>query len=337
MLLIGVNRSPYTRRVAITLQAYGLVYEQRPLSGFDNRSEVRIHNPLGRIPTHVLDTGEALADSTAIIDHLDEIYGRDRALTPPSGADRRAVLQVAAIMMGACDKLLAAAYERNHRPPEKVHQPWRDDCIHQASEALAAIDRMADVRPYLLLGRLTQADVTAFVAERLARGLGIDTATRRASRPQPGNLQTKRRFSRPNPDLRSTGRKVEAIGQQRDLAPRRIGAQKPCRRLVVVGTADESCGLVDVDRTLHVGAGVQSERRDAVGPCAFDEVTQQRAAVTAAAGRGRYNKRAHTGPVIRKTHVEMLRARVIHSRANELACGLHHQEMAAAPLAFDIA
>jgi glutathione S-transferase len=30
-------------------------------------------------------------------------------------------------------------------------------------------------QPYLLLGRLTQADVTAFVAERLARGLGIDT------------------------------------------------------------------------------------------------------------------------------------------------------------------
>ena len=29
--------------------------------------------------------------------------------------------------------------------------------------------------PYLLLGRITQADVAAFVAERLARGLGIDT------------------------------------------------------------------------------------------------------------------------------------------------------------------
>jgi glutathione S-transferase len=28
---------------------------------------------------------------------------------------------------------------------------------------------------YLLLGRLTQADVAAFVAERLARGLGVDT------------------------------------------------------------------------------------------------------------------------------------------------------------------
>jgi hypothetical protein len=33
--------------------------------------------------------------------------------------------------------------------------------------------------PYLLFGRLTQADVTAFVAERLARaGLGVDTGAR---------------------------------------------------------------------------------------------------------------------------------------------------------------
>lgn len=176
MLLIGVNRSPFTRRVAITLNVYGLPYEQRALSGFGNRAEVRAANPLGRIPALVLDSGETLVDSATIIDHLDEVYGRDRALTPAAGADRRAVLKVASIMMGACDKLLAAAYERNHRPPEKVHQPWRGDCIAQATHALAAVDAMVEPgNPYLLLGRLTQADVTAFVAERLARGLGIDT------------------------------------------------------------------------------------------------------------------------------------------------------------------
>jgi glutathione S-transferase len=61
-----------------------------------------------------------------------------------------------------------------------VHQPWRDDCIRQACEALAAVDRMAENgAPYLLLERLTQADITTAVAERLARGgLGIDTAVR---------------------------------------------------------------------------------------------------------------------------------------------------------------
>jgi glutathione S-transferase len=177
MLLIGVNRSPFTRRVAITLEVYGIPYEQKDLSGFGNRNEVRASNPLGRIPALVLDNGEALIDSNAIIDHLDEVHGRDRALTPPEGSDRRAVLKVGALMMGACDKGLQAAYERNRRPPEKQYAPWRDDCIAQVTNALAAVDETLEPgQPYLLLGRLTQADITAFVAERLARGgLGIDT------------------------------------------------------------------------------------------------------------------------------------------------------------------
>ncbi len=176
MLLIGVNRSPYTRRVAITLKAYGVACEQHHLSSFGNRSDVRAANPLGRIPALVLDDGETLVDSAAIIDHLDEVHGRDHALTPPAGADRRAVLKVAALMMGACDKGLHAAYERNHHPPEKVHQPWIDDCMAQMKMALAAVDAMVKPgEPCLLLGRLTQADITAFIAERLARGLKVDT------------------------------------------------------------------------------------------------------------------------------------------------------------------
>lgn len=177
MLLIGANRSPFTHRVAITLHLYGVAFEQKALSGFKDREAVRKSNPLGRIPALVLDDGETLVDSVAIIDHLDEAYGRDRALTPPAGPDRRAVLQIAAIMMGACEKLLHAAYERNHHPPKKLHQPWIDDCIAQAINALAAVEGiMEHQQSYLLLGRLTQADVTGFVAERFARvALGINT------------------------------------------------------------------------------------------------------------------------------------------------------------------
>src|SRR5215475_3528530 len=177
MQLIGVNRSPYTRRVAITLKLYGVPFDQRDLSGFGNRAEVRLANPLGRIPALVLDDGETLIDSAAIVDHLDQTYGGAQPLTPASGSDRRLVLKIAALMMGACDKGLHAAYERNHHPPEKVHQPWIDDCAAQMKSALLAVDAMIDAKqPYLVLGRLTQADVTAFIAERLARvGLKIDT------------------------------------------------------------------------------------------------------------------------------------------------------------------
>jgi glutathione S-transferase len=176
MLLIGVNRSPYTRRVAITLQHYGMPYETRDLTGFANWEEVKVSNPLGRIPALILDDGEALLDSAAIVDHLDEVYGRERALMPPSGAERRAVQRLASLMMGACDKGLHAAYERNHHPPEKVHLPWINDCTMRMKNALKAVDAMAEPDRYLLLDRLTHADVTAFIAERLARvGLGVDT------------------------------------------------------------------------------------------------------------------------------------------------------------------
>ena len=81
MQLIGVNRSPYTRRVAITLKLYGVPFEQRDLSGFGNRAEVQAANPLGRIPALVLDDGEVLLDSNAIIDHLDQTYGGEHPLT----------------------------------------------------------------------------------------------------------------------------------------------------------------------------------------------------------------------------------------------------------------
>ena len=176
MLLIGLNRSPFTRRVAITLNIYRVPFEQQALSGFENRAEVRTSNPLGRIPALVLDSGETLIDSNAIIDHLDEVYGHDQPLTPRSGSDRRAVLKVAAMMMGACEKCLHAAYERNRRPPEKIHQPWIDDCMAQVRNALVAVENIIDPKaPYLLFDRLTQADVTAVIAERLARGRGIDT------------------------------------------------------------------------------------------------------------------------------------------------------------------
>jgi glutathione S-transferase len=178
MLLIGVNRSPYTRRVAITLAAHGVRYEQRCLSGFGNREEVRRHNPLGRIPALVLDDGETLIDSGAIVDFLDERYGGEFPTVPKAGAERRAVLKLAAVMLGACDKGLQAAYHRNHTPVERLHQPWMDDCMVQVRSALATVEAMIDpAAAYLMLGRLTQADITAFVAERLARfGLNVHTA-----------------------------------------------------------------------------------------------------------------------------------------------------------------
>ncbi len=85
MILVGQYDSPYVRRVAISLRMLGFAYEHDTRSVFGDFEAMRAINPLGRIPSLVLDGGEMLIDSAAILDWLDETVGPDRALIPPDG------------------------------------------------------------------------------------------------------------------------------------------------------------------------------------------------------------------------------------------------------------
>src|SRR5260221_11577792 len=89
MILIGQYDSPCVRRVAIALRLYGLPFEHRPWSTFGDADKLATFNPLRRVPTLVLDGGEALIESTAILDYLDELVGPDKAMIAAKGAERR--------------------------------------------------------------------------------------------------------------------------------------------------------------------------------------------------------------------------------------------------------
>ncbi len=75
MVLIGMLDSPFVRRVAITMQMFGIDYRHRPLSIFKSFDEFRLVHPLVKVPTLVCDDGEMLVDSTLIIDHLESLSG----------------------------------------------------------------------------------------------------------------------------------------------------------------------------------------------------------------------------------------------------------------------
>src|SRR5450432_1250146 len=116
MILVGQYDSPYVRRVAVSLRVLGFAYEHDTRSVFGDFDSMRRTNPVGRIPSLVLDDGEVLIDSSAILDWLDETAGPARALLPPRGPDRRRALQLMALAAGAVDKAGAGAYERIIRP-----------------------------------------------------------------------------------------------------------------------------------------------------------------------------------------------------------------------------
>ena len=88
MKLIGRSLSPFVRRVAATLNLYGLPFEQLQLATSTDGAAIAGYNPLGRVPSLVLDTGEVLVDSAAILDHLDEVRAKPASprARAPTGA-----------------------------------------------------------------------------------------------------------------------------------------------------------------------------------------------------------------------------------------------------------
>jgi glutathione S-transferase len=165
MILVGQYDSPFVRRVAVSLRALGFGYEHDTRSVFADFEAIRKINPLARIPSLVMDNGETLIDSTAILDWLDQSVGPDRALVPPAGPGRRRVLRCIALATGAIDKAGAAAYERLIRPSGYRWPEWIDRCRLQAAgaiEALAGESWPSD-------NRLDQAQITAACMIRYVR------------------------------------------------------------------------------------------------------------------------------------------------------------------------
>jgi glutathione S-transferase len=163
MQLVGRTLSPFVRRVATSLHLLDLPYEQIPLATATDGERIRQYNPLGRVPALVLDDGSILIDSTAILDHIDEIAGPDRALLPRHGAERRRALHAVFLTLGALDKAIIAVAERTKRPEETIHRPWLDFIEGQVSAGLGALDAEAG-SGWRVGDRLTQADVTVAVA-----------------------------------------------------------------------------------------------------------------------------------------------------------------------------
>ena len=72
-------------------------FEHRPWSTFGDADKIAPYNPLRRVPTLVLDSGEALIESAVILDYLDDLVGPEKAMmraqrsgSLPAFADLRA-------------------------------------------------------------------------------------------------------------------------------------------------------------------------------------------------------------------------------------------------------
>ena len=165
LILIGQYDSPFVRRVAIALRLYGMPFEHRPWSTFGDADRVARFNPLRRVPTLVLDDGEVLIESTAILDHLDEVAGPTAALIAEHGPERRRALKVCALATGLADKAVSLFYERAFHP--QTSQAWIDRCTAQIGDVLGVLEQgRAGGAPFWFGPAIGHADIAVACALR---------------------------------------------------------------------------------------------------------------------------------------------------------------------------
>jgi glutathione S-transferase len=169
MILIGQYDSPFVRRVAIALRLYGLPFEHRPWSTFGDAEKIAPYNPLRRVPTLVLDGGEALIESTIILDYLDELVGPEKAMIAERGPERRRSLRICALATGLADKAVSLLYERVLRKDQS--KVWVERCEAQIGGVLDVLEkeRAAIATPYWGGQRIGHADVAVACVLRFTR------------------------------------------------------------------------------------------------------------------------------------------------------------------------
>lgn len=165
MQLIGMLDSPYVRRVAISMQLLGLRFEHRSVSVFSTFEQFHEINPVVKAPSLVCDDGEVLMDSTLILEYAEALSGLRRSLMPVGIAERQHALRMIGLALAACEKSVQIIYERNLRPPEKLHEPWVTRVTGQLQAAYGALESELRRRPLAASGgTIDQAGVSAAVA-----------------------------------------------------------------------------------------------------------------------------------------------------------------------------
>jgi glutathione S-transferase len=159
MILIGQYDSPFVRRVGIALTLYGMPFEHRPWSAFRDADKLRPFNPLVRVPTLVLDDGEVVIESPAILDWLDSLVPPERVLLPAAQPARRQALKVMALATGIADKAVSLFYEK--RLHDTVSDLWMERCRSQILGTLALLEQDRAARPgaFWFGDRIGHADI----------------------------------------------------------------------------------------------------------------------------------------------------------------------------------
>jgi len=157
MKLLGGTISPYTRKVRIVLAEKKIECEFEIADVNPPENPVNAYNPLGKVPTLLMDDGTALFDSRVIVEFLDSVSPIAR-LIPEDNRERVAVRRWEALADGCLDAGLLVRYE-SVRPKKEQSAAWSSKQTGKLKRGLAAIANELGERAWCNGDRYTLADI----------------------------------------------------------------------------------------------------------------------------------------------------------------------------------
>tara|TARA_B100001057_G_C22677619_1_gene882460 strand:+ start:268 stop:873 length:606 start_codon:yes stop_codon:yes gene_type:complete len=140
MKLIFSPASPFVRKVRVMVHEAGLCdqVEHVPVktTALATDPEVRAANPLGKIPTLLLDDGRALFDSRVICRYLDDLSGG--VLYPEDWIWD--ILTLEALADGIMESAVLMVYESRLRNEEERSKKWVDAQWAKVTHALDSLE-----------------------------------------------------------------------------------------------------------------------------------------------------------------------------------------------------
>jgi glutathione S-transferase len=157
MKLLAALASPYTRKVRIVLAEKKIECEMELVDVNPPDNPVNAHNPLGKIPTLLLDDGTALYDSRVIVEFLDNVSPISR-LIPDDNRDRVAVRRWEALADGVVDAGLLVRYE-SLREKREQSKAWVDKQVARMHRAMEQMQSELGERAWCHGDRYSLADI----------------------------------------------------------------------------------------------------------------------------------------------------------------------------------
>jgi glutathione S-transferase len=140
MILRSSSASPFARKIRIAAAWLGLAdrIEVAPADTSDPADILRKQNPLGKVPTLLLEDGRAVYDSAVILEYFDFLAGGGKII--PAGPERFDVLTRAALADGVIDAAILKVYEQRWREDGARSVRWLDHQTGKINRGLAALD-----------------------------------------------------------------------------------------------------------------------------------------------------------------------------------------------------